>query len=138
MSELLRWAWIGRPRAITLVTLALAAVVDLACFAALVGDDERPGPAEVARRVVQAIADDDCSGVGDLLEAEVQSPTIASCLAGTPSPVALSDVEVVGDESVNGTAAVTVSVDADGEPSRVVVVLRLVEGDWLVSGIRSE
>lgn len=138
MRDLVAAGWIGPIRAVLLGAVALAAVLDLVTFVALVARDDAPGPDgpdEVARTVVQAVADDDCSDVADLLDDSDLPPVLTSCLQGVPSPVQVDDVTVVGTEVTDDTAAVTVGARVDGAAARVVVELRRTGGDWLVTTI---
>lgn len=138
MRDLVAAGWIGPIRAVLLVVVALAAVLDLVTFVALVARDDSPGPAgpaEVARTVVQAVADDDCSDIDDLLDDSDLPPVLTSCLQGVPSPVEVTDVTVVDTVVEDDAATVTVAVQADGADAQVAVVLRRTDGDWLVTTI---
>lgn len=136
MRDLGGAARIGRTRAVLLVIVALAAVIDLVTFGTLVAGEDSPGPDEVARTVVQAVADDDCSDIGDLLDDSDLPPVITSCIRGVPGPVDISDVSVSEAMIDKDTAQVTVGVDASGQPAEVVVELRRRDGHWLVTTIR--
>lgn len=136
MRDLVAAGRIGPIRAVLLVVVALAAVLDLVTFVSLVARDDPPGPAEVARTVVQAVADDDCSDIGDLLDDSDLPPVLTSCLQGVASPVEVDDVTVVATEVTDDTAAVTVGTRVDGTAAEVVVELRRTDGDWLVTTIR--
>lgn len=136
MRDLVSAGWIGRTRAVLLVVLGLLAAFDLVTFVALVVHDESPGPDEVARAVVQAVADDDCSDIGDLVDYADLPPVLTSCIQGVPSPVEISDVDVVDTTVDSETAEVTVGVKVAGEPGKVVVELRRTGGNWLVTTVR--
>jgi hypothetical protein len=133
-----RTAWIGRTRRLLLVVVALLAALDLVTFVALVARPDARGPDQVARAVVQAVADDDCSDIGDLLGGSDLPPVLVSCLAGAPGPVEISAVKVADTVTDGDDSEVRVSVEVDGAPAEVVVVLRRTDSDWLVTTIRTQ
>ncbi|MCW2813485.1 MAG: hypothetical protein JWN84_940 [Nocardioides sp.] len=144
MRYLVGGPWvIGRLRAALLAGVALAALADLTTYAVLVGDEDAaatpspPGPADVALSLVQAVADDDCGGLDDVLADDAAlPPSVTSCLDGVPSPVELSDVRVAGAEVDGRDATVRVEVSADDREVVVVVDLERSGERWRVTGVR--
>lgn len=143
--------WFGQRRAIALASLAALLVVTTGALL-LGGGDEGdepapapdspssaapPGPDVVARTVIQAVADDDCSQVGDLVADDATVPTpLAACLAGRPVGAVFTDVRVLSAAVVDDRADVTVAVTGNGTPADITVELRR-EGDgWIVLVVR--
>jgi hypothetical protein len=145
MGQLVGGPWVvGRVRALLLLGVAVAAVVDLLTFGVLVvpgdtaaGPAQAPGPDEVARAVVQAVADDDCADLDALLaDAAVLPSPVTDCLAGTASPVAITGVSVEDTRTGAASSTVTVGLDVAGQPAQVLVDLRRDDGAWRVTAIR--
>ncbi len=145
MRHLVGGPWvIGRLRAALLAAVALAALADLTTYVVLVADDGSPtspaappGPADVALRVVQAVADDDCGGLDDLIADDADlPPSVTSCLDGVPSPTELSGVRVAGAEVDGRDATVRVEVSADEQEVGVVVDLQRSGQRWRVTAVR--
>ncbi|MEO9326122.1 hypothetical protein ABFT23_21705 [Nocardioides sp. C4-1] len=151
--------WFGRWRAVALAGLAVLLVATTVALLVGGGDDDADrdggppsstassassapttepiGPDVVARAVIQAVADDDCSPVRDLVatDAVVPSP-LAACLAGRPAGAVFTDIRVLSAAVVDDTADVTVAVTGNGTPADITVELHR-EGDgWVVLVVR--
>lgn len=142
MKDRLGAAWFGPVRVVLLVVVALAALTNVTTYAALrAGDDraetaEPAGPDEVARAVTQAVADEDCDDIGDLVVTDVRSPTITACLDDVERTVALTDVEVLDTATDGDRSVVTIGLAADGVPAEIEVVLRRDADRWVVVEMR--
>ena len=150
MRALLGGPWASHSRAAALAAIIVAALVDVAALVVLLAagggspDDPTPPaaapfPADVARTVVQAVADGDCSDLDPALAEDADLPfTVTACVAGDPATVDLADVEVLGTTADGAdVAAVTVAVTADGQAAEIVLDLRRDDGRWQVTGIRA-
>ena len=152
MRALLGGPWASRPRSAALAGLAGAALVDLVVLVALLATDDparppapdppvaaAPSPADVARTVVQAVADGDCTDLDDVVAADADLPAaVTACLEGESSTLDLADVEV-RDTAADGddVAAVTVGVTADGQPAEIVLDLVRADDRWQVTAVRA-
>lgn len=132
----MRTAWIGRARAVVLLVLAVAMVVDLSSFAALVGRSDPPGtsgPDEVTIAVVRSVADADCAGLERLLDPAADLPvTITRCLRGTSRPVEVDRLDVVSSQVDEDAATVVVALRSAGEEARLEAGLRRADDRWLL------
>lgn len=142
LAGVLAGPWVvGRVRAVLLAVVAAAAVADLSAYAVLAGGSASeatppPGPDQVARTVLQAVADDDCSGIGELVADDADLPyTVTACLDGADGGAPIGDVRVLGVETDGAAAAVTLAVSADGQEAEVVVDLARAGDRWRVTGL---
>ena len=132
--------WVGRPRAVVLLVLAVAALADLTSYVVLVSDTGPASatPGSVALAVTSAVAEEDCTGIGDLLASDAElPPAVTACLDGRPGDVGLSDLAVVDEDTDGASSRVVVGMLADGASTEVVVDLRRDGDRWRVTGVRA-
>ncbi|WP_139977814.1 hypothetical protein [Nocardioides litoris] len=148
MTRPTRGPQVGRPRAVLLVALALAAVVDLGAFVGVQaggpsqGPEPQPsgaagpGPEEVAAEVVRAVADADCADLAPLLDPAADLPyAVTSCLDGTAQPQPVDDVVAAPAEVDGDRATVRVELATGGTTSALGATLRRADGAWRLDGL---